>query len=73
MRLAEALVPAFADNRFIADKHCADERIRFNMTPAALGQLQGAAHPDFVGGGGHGQRYELISMPRSSKLQLFQE
>jgi hypothetical protein len=37
MRFAEALMPAFADAIAIPHDDCAHERIRLDMTPAALG------------------------------------
>jgi hypothetical protein len=53
VRPAEPLVPALADEGSVADHDRAHERVRLDEAPAALGQLQGAAHPVLVGGFGH--------------------
>jgi hypothetical protein len=45
VRLAVTLVPALAYELAVAHHDRADEWIRLDATTAALGQLQGAAHP----------------------------
>jgi hypothetical protein len=42
MEAAEFAVEALADNLAIANDHRADQRIRADPTPPALGQLKGA-------------------------------
>ena len=56
VRLARALVPAFADHRAVLDDHAADPRIRRRRVEAALGQHERARHVRAVGVGERGHR-----------------
>src|SRR5207245_6042734 len=49
MGLAVALVPAFAADLLITNHDRTDERIRLYMAAAALGKVDGTAHPAPIG------------------------
>ena len=48
VRAAELGVPALADHLAAARDHGADERVRADPAPAALGQLEGAAKVSLI-------------------------
>src|SRR5688572_10050406 len=45
MSLAVALMPAFADYFAVLDNNSADQRVRLDISAAALRQRQGSLHP----------------------------
>ena len=49
VRLSELLVPAFADDGAIANHDRTDERIRFDVAAASLGEFESTGHEDEVG------------------------
>ena len=61
MRLAGALVPAFADDLAVVDDHAADARVRRRRVEAAFGKRERARHVRAVGVGEYGHR----TMPRT--------
>ena len=76
MGLAVALVPALADELAVAHHHGADQRVGLDVAAAALGQLQGALHPDSSVGVVHAvvvsqcSRREVRTCPSYAQVQV---
>ena len=72
MRGADLLMPALADHLAIQDYDSPDERIGFDAATTPLGQLQGPAHPGFVGGVGHERKLARVPLRTGPRARIKQ-
>jgi hypothetical protein len=48
MSFAKTLMPALAHDTIILNHDCPNQRVRLDVAPALLGQVQGAGHPSLT-------------------------